>query len=67
MVIMKMEPMLTFRLLLPPAHGDKIKYHSPLQGTLTHGLVFSLLDAFLNFKNFIKALLQCGKCQCEMH
>lgn len=34
---------------------------------LTPGLVFSLLDAFLHFKNFIKALLQCGKCQCEMH
>lgn len=45
----------------------KIKYHSPLPGTLTLGLVFSLLDAFLHFKNFIKALLQCGKCQREMH
>lgn len=45
----------------------KIKYHSPLPGTLTPGLVFSLLDAFLHFKNFIKALLQCGKCQREMH
>lgn len=45
----------------------KIKYHSPLPGTLTSGLVFSLLDAFLHFKNFIKALLQCGKCQREMH
>lgn len=45
----------------------KIKYHSPLPGTLTPGLVFSLLDAFLHLKNFIKALLQCGKCQREMH
>lgn len=44
-----------------------MKYHSPLPGTLTPGLLFSLLDAFLHFKNFIKALLQCGKCQREMH
>lgn len=66
-MIMKMEPMLTFKLPMPRAHADKIKYHSPLPGALTPGLVFSLLDAFLHFKNFIKALLQCGKCQCEMH
>lgn len=44
----------------------KIKYHSPLAGTLTPRLVFSLCHAFLHFKNFIKALLQCGKCQREM-